>query len=121
MKIQFTSVDAILTGERKSKLLDPQSELYQACDAKYQELKEKYGAAIGAKRMDFHIELVSRNETWSEELVLTRARELHGLEIDMSNICVMGRALVVMTPQVTGYAQPHITLAFFPNGVPLIT
>lgn len=112
MKIKFLNPNERIYGkERRSKLLDPQSELYKWADTKYKELVMQYGLKVGSKRMDYHIELIGRDE--NEELLVSRAQELEGMEIEITRLKRMGRAYVLEVDR-----KHHVTIAFFPKGVP---
>ena len=52
--------------------------------------------------------------------VVERAQGLEGktLEAAGNAIQVLGRAIVLQTPFVEGYGETHITISYFPKGVP---
>lgn len=118
--LHFLEPNYILVGkERRSKLLDPSSPLYFFLESRFQLLKSRYGDKVGAKRMDFHVEVVGSNEEWSDDKLVSRARELHGRELDVSNPWKYGhRAITLEVGLVPDYGNAHVTLAFFPDGVP---
>ena len=116
--INFRDPSLRLEGERRSKLLDPGSDLCVWLDNKYKELVNKYGNQVGSKRMDYHIELIGRNDIYSDVLLVKRAHELENKEIDITNIGTLHRAYVLYGPELNGYGQTHITIAFYPSGVP---
>jgi hypothetical protein len=46
---------------------------------------------------------------------------LHGQTVDLDNrhsFSLMGRAFVLLTPAVEAYGPTHVTIAYFPAGVP---
>jgi len=119
MKIKFLDPNSRITGkEGRSKLLDPNSELYLWLDDEYKRLKEKYGELVGSKRMDYHIEVIKRVETPTEELLVQRSQQLEDQDVDTSKIGKMWKAWVLYTPEIEGYGVTHSTIAFFPKGVP---
>ena len=119
LNIKFLDSKNRINGkERRSKLLDPNSELYQWVDAKYTELVNQYGKQVGEKWMDYHIELIGRNDVFSDKLLVDRCQELENVPTDLTHLGKMGRAYVLWGPAVSGYGQTHITIAFFPDGVP---
>lgn len=117
MKIEFTSPNQALSGEKRSKLLKPGSEFYNYLEQEYQKLNEKYPGLVGNKRMDYHIELIFRGQEPTKDLLVNRAMYLEGKDIDDLSLKVFGRALCVDTPKING-KRTHATIAFFPNGVP---
>ena len=82
-----------------------------------QELVEKYKDEIALQRMDFHIELIRQDENPTIELLVNRAQILEGKKIliEMKNL---KKAKVIKTPYIEGYGETHITLAYFPKGIP---
>lgn len=125
LKVHFIDPNNRLKGkERRSKLLDPKSDLYKWVDNEYKLLIEKYGdtsqeGLVGSKRMDYHIELIKGRKEATDELLVERAQQLEGKEVIIpQKLSSMGRALVVDGPNLEGYGNTHITVAFFPKGVP---
>lgn len=112
MEVQFTNPAKRLANERRSKLLDPNSKLYQFLQNKRDELSQKYPGQVGDKRMDFHIELIKDGEQVTDELLVTRAQAIQGSTVQLI-YSTIGKAYVLNTPSGT-----HITIAFFPKGVP---
>lgn len=105
--------------ERRSKLLAPESELYHILEAERTRLVEKYGDKVAPKRMNFHIELIGGADPWSSETVTDRAKNVHGKCIDLQfGSTGNNKAYVVHGPIVPGYGRTHITVAYFPDGIP---
>ena len=63
--------------------------------------------------------LIGSNEEPTDQLLLERCRMLEGQEINM-DYTTMGKAIVSRAPYVPGYGVTHITIAYFPNGVPKV-
>ena len=104
--------------ECRSKLLLKGSPLYEHLEMQQNRLITLHGEDVGEKRMDFHIELIGKGETVTEELLVKRCQEIQGVEVDINDVIKSGRALILCCPEVSGYGKTHITIAFFPNGVP---
>lgn len=117
MQIKFINPNKRLDGERKSKLLDPSSEFYKYLDTLDKKLNEAYPGKVGSKRMDYHIELIFRNDPITDDLLVKRAQELEGKKIGNLEVIKMGRALVIETPNIDGF-KTHATVSFFPGGFP---
>ncbi len=119
-KINFKDPNNRISGEeRRSKLLDPSSELYKWVDNKFKDLVAKYGEQVGSKRMDYHIELLKRNDNTSDgKLLVERCQQLENKDVDVTNVGQLGRAYVLHTGKVDGYGETHVSIAFFPKGVP---
>lgn len=115
MLIKFTNPGRRLAGELRSKLIDPRSDLYQFLEDQRAQLV-KSNKDIGDKRMDFHIELIKSTEVPTEELLVSRARLIQDYNIQNLGLTRMGKALVILGPDVMGYGKTHITVAFYPNG-----
>jgi hypothetical protein len=111
-EIKFQNPQERLKNERRSKLIDPESALYKVLGQKRNELLLKYPNQIADKRMDFHIELINNRENATDELLISRANSMHGLSCP-EKYTVLGQAYVLSTPNNT-----HITVAYFPKGVP---
>lgn len=120
MKIILQSPSSLIQGkERKSKLIDPTSDLYRHLESMRSRLVKKYGSRIGAKRMDYHVEVIRENEPYSESLVNSRSQEVHNVELtNLSEYTCIGKAFCLQGPTISGYGPTHITIAFFPKGVP---
>ncbi len=119
MKIEFESPYSRIKGrECRSKLLDPNSELYAWIDQQRLILEVEFGHLVAPKRMDYHIELIGNDEKRSEELLNQRARKLHNRKINPNNFQIFDEAWVLETPDVDGYGPTHITIGYFPNGIP---
>lgn len=105
--------------EGRSKLLCPDSKLYSIL----KKVRDHYiadGSVSGDLRSDFHTELIGSRGNRSQ--LVPRCQELQGYILDvgsMSNWTIMmEHALVVKTPEVSGYGPTHITVCYFPTGVP---
>lgn len=98
--------------ELRSKLLHPESELYAW-------LKISRGAIsdvlpnVSPQRMDFHIELIRKDEEPTEEILVSRAQELEGKTTNILTARLQGKTYVVPCPEVTGYGPTHITVVHF--------
>jgi hypothetical protein len=116
-KIKFIDANKRLDNELKSKLLDPNSELYKELSKIRNLLIEKFeDVKIEPQRMDFHIELIplvemSLDDEYNKNLLITRARELEDTEIDL-NICYSSKTVKV------DVLKKHITIAYIPGGIP---
>jgi len=113
--IDFTNpCDQIVGQERRSKLLNPESNLYKWLSAAKGRLQTAYPGAIH-DRMDFHVEVVKKGEQWSRDLLNERSMELNGTDIRPSE-CLesYGKAIALKIPS----SDMHITVAYFPSGVP---
>lgn len=120
MRIEFQDPKTRLENEKRSKLLDPKSELYRELTNQRNLLEQHHkDGEIAPKRMDFHIELIASNEEPSDELLISRCQELQGCEIEIEH-AIMKKAIVIRTPYVSGYGCTHITIAYFPNGIPKV-
>lgn len=119
--INYKSPNQRINGqERRSKLLDPNSELYQECQRIRDLFLEKYPNQIKDKRMDFHTELVFKGEEFSDNLLNNRSQRMEGLKISPEDFYLqpLGKqALVINTPKIDG-RQTHITIAFFKQAIP---
>jgi hypothetical protein len=117
MIIKFIDVNKRLSDEKRGKLLDPESDFYQYLDQLDKKFKKLYEKYIGSKIMDYNVELIFRNDPLTESLLLKRAKELEGKEVQNLDIIRIGRALVIETPHVDGY-RTYATISFFPGGFP---
>ena len=107
--------------EGKSKLLSPESDLYKTLSQYREKLAKKYGDQLDGQRMDFHLELVSKNEDWTEQLVLERAKQLENapIRVDSVDSFQLGKKSVgVFGPSVAGYGETHAIIGYFPSGLP---
>ena len=109
--IVFQSLDRIEGKEGRSKLLHSNSKLYLLLKKLKAAIGENY--AVGADRMDLHIEVTKlrRDPDFRE-----KAESIHEQMIDLTiadNWVYMGRAFVLNTPEVSDYGKTHITIAFF--------
>ena len=113
LQIEFESLDRIAGREGRSKLLATQSALYKILDRLKQAIKSKY--EIKPDRMNLHIEVT---KTRQDPQFRQKAESIHQTSIDLSNEAnwtFLGKAFVLRTPEVAGYGQTHITIAFFGN------
>jgi hypothetical protein len=117
LKIEFENPNHVLVGkERKSKLIKQDSDLYRELTRKRSILETIFGLALDGKRMDFHIELIKDDPT--DDVLICRAQMLEGSVIDSSNYAFTGKSIGLSCPHVDGYGKTHITLGFFPTGLP---
>jgi hypothetical protein len=117
--IEFENPNLALEGkERKSKLLKKDSLLYKECKRKQQILKNRFLNEIGDQRMDFHLELIKDNPS-KEELVL-RAQKLEKNIIDVNKYELTPKSIGIQGPYLENYGYTHITLGYFPNGLPKV-
>ena len=115
--IEFQDPNAVLIGkERKSKLLKNGSSLYKECERKSQILKKKFGDEMGEKRMDFHLELIKDDPT--DMLLVERARNIEKMPVDVNKYELTSKSIGIKGPFVSGYGETHITLGYFPKGLP---
>lgn len=121
-QVQFEDPNnAIPKRERKSKLLKNDSALYSVLRAYRNKLESNYGDLVSNQRMDFHTELIKRNDDVTEEKLVDRAQQLEGRCIDLADTDSwnIGRHSVsINTGRVDGYGNTHITVAYFKQGVP---
>lgn len=118
--IEFDRPDEIdEKRERCSKLLKPDSPLYQLVTSLRSILLEKYGARIAdPPRMPPHIEVIpwAERETFTREEMLARVKELEGRPIELK-VSQGKKSIYLETPPVAGYGPTHITIAYFPDGI----
>jgi hypothetical protein len=107
-------------NEKRSKQLDPDSELYAALAARRQELRKVHGDRIlHPPQLDFHIEVMPHCGTaYTEDDVLRRVQQLEGQLVELRISHLHNNAMVVNCPPVDGLGPTHITVAYFPNGLP---
>lgn len=116
MQVNFIDSNARLPNELRSKLLKPDSSLYTWLAAQRQLLITRYGERVGPMRMDFHVELIRRDEEPTEEMLVTRCKLLEGTNVPSTTLDKLGKAIVLPLPSVEGYGTTHITIAYFPAG-----
>ena len=115
--VEFQNPNAVLEGkEKKSKLLKLNSSLYNECHRKRQILENKFGTEMENKRIDFHLELIKENPT--NILLIKRAEEIEKTLIDTGKYQLTPKSIGIEGPFVNGYGTTHITLGFFPKGLP---
>ena len=80
----------------------------------------EYGNAISHKIMDYHLELVSDEEKYSEDKLLRRCQEIDGLDIEISpeRMEYGTNHVAIKGPPVSGYGETHAIIAHFPTGLP---
>lgn len=118
MKLVLNDPTIRLRGECRSKLLKRDTQLYNHLNKRREQLKAKYGSKVSYKRMDFHIELIRAEDSdCNRAKLLTRAQQVNGIEIELTE-SIYKQALVLTGPNIEGYGNTHITIAFFPFGVP---
>lgn len=135
LPIEFQDPFTMLPGERNSKLLQPDSALVQRLSAMRERLMSVYGPTTIKGDRPWHIELnrplsvrdgstsivAGRLMEEVQEKVLSRAAQLQGRIIpvdDKASFAIMGKAFVFNTPAVESYGPTHVTVAYFPNGLP---
>lgn len=113
LAIELESLDRIEGKEGRSKLLANSSELYQVLNRLKQAIKADY--EVKPDRMDLHIEITKQRH---DPDFRKKSESIHQQTIDLANENnwgFLGRAFVLWTPEVEGYGQTHITIAFFGN------
>lgn len=114
--VRFADPNARLPNELRSKLIKPDSSLYKWLAEKRKSLVDKYGDRVGPMRMDFHVELIRKDEAPTDVLLLTRCRALESYFVEESTLSIQGKAVVLSLYPVVGYGPTHITVAYFPAG-----
>jgi len=108
--IRFADPNTRLPGERRSKLIDPNSPLYHHLESEREKLSK---IGLSDKRMDFHVELFGKNEQATEEALVRRCKCLEGQSF-VPEKKRLGHAIVYVLPKVLGFwGVPHITLAHY--------
>ena len=114
MKVEFNNPDKRDRGEVKSKLLKPDSELYNYIMKIKDQLK--LNGFNHQDRMALHSEVLN-NDKETLDTFLYRVKSIEGREIDHknpSNYKVVGRAVALVLGKLEGYQyQSKITIAFF--------
>jgi hypothetical protein len=114
--IQFQEPTKRITGkERRSKLLDPKSDLYKILSPWYQLIMSKYGDSVKGQYMDFHIEVLKPNEDNVDDF-LDRVSQLEGSPLNLNDpntFYFFGNAFSIRTPYIENYGETHITIAYF--------
>lgn len=118
--IKFLNPDQIdPLKEKCSKLLDPASDLYRALAELRQSLRDTHGESIAhPPRMDFHIEVMKWQSAYTEVEMLERVHQLENQVIKLTISHLNNKAMVIECPEVEGYGPTHITVAYFPAGLP---
>ena len=115
--IEFENPNIVFAGkEKRSKLLKVNSPLYVECERKVKILKNKFGNEMGDKRMDFHLELIKDDPT--DELLISRAKQIEKSQIDANKYELTHKSIGIEGPFINGYGKTHITLGYFPKGLP---
>jgi hypothetical protein len=105
----------IYKQDRRSAILNKDTNLYQLVSNIRVILEKKYGDLLQPLRMDYHIALMSYNEMKSDEykqLLETRYKLISGTDI-IPTYGFINKAFVLWTT-----AKSHITLGWFPGGHP---
>lgn len=114
MKVEYNDYKQRNKGEKKSKLLKPDSKLYNYI-IKLKEILCQNGF-VHQDRMGLHSEVLNDGKE-TLETFLERVKMLEGREIDVKNpknYSVIGRAIVLLLGDLDGYNKDaHITIAFF--------
>lgn len=111
-------------GEKRSKLLAPSSALYKHLSKVFDKIKKTHDVS---KRMDFHVELLTKEESILPSMEMTHLREerMRQLErVDALNpqtYSILRGAFVLNTGMVSGYGHTHITVVFLRAGIPAQT
>lgn len=118
LEIRFKDPNRVLQNEKRSKLINPDCTLYQYLTYARKEFLVKFPGQIDdPPRMDFHIEVITANELYSETKVLARVAELEGKPF-VPKFIQCGKAIAFETLAVSGYGPTHITVAWFRQGIP---
>lgn len=111
--LKFLSPEKRIEGkEMRSKLISNESPLYDWLSLERKKVTEIFPDISDPQRMDFHIELIKKDEIPSEDLLLSRVKELEGKEIYM-NKRLNKKTYQVDSPLVSGYGDTHITIVHF--------
>ena len=115
--VEFENPNIVFAGkEKRSKLLKVNSPLYAECERKVKILKNKFGNEMGCKRMDFHLELIKDDPT--DELLISRAKQIEKSQVDTNKYELTYKSIGIEGPFINGYGKTHITLGYFPGGLP---
>lgn len=118
MIIEFEDSTQRLAGEGCSKRLKVDSDLVKYLRTIRTKIQERSSEITGSNR-PWHIEVARRVD---RDKLVDRAMEIDGKIVDVANsknyLVMNQNALVLMTPEVSGYGPTHITIAYFPKGVP---
>ena len=113
LQLKFIDPDQKLDGENKSKLLCPDSELFQWIN-KIRSLLTQHDIKFDARTP--HIELVSQsNEPLS--VIQSRANHLHRSFVKKELSVMHNKALVIYTGIVNMYGMTHTTVAYFKESI----
>lgn len=104
--------------ERRSKLLDPESDLYKYVDKMRTTIEQTYPGHMTERRMDLHVELIKKRETCTEQLLNQRSLAFHGCTVDVSDIRKYGNAIAIQCPNMFGHDNLHLSIAYFPKELP---
>jgi hypothetical protein len=110
MKLLFKNPNKRLTGECRSKLLDTDSELYCYIHSLKKKLREN--GFPHNDRLDLHVEVLNDKEE-PLSIFLDRVGCLEGLVIDVHKYELLGNAIIFKMNPITGYTNPHVTIAYF--------
>ena len=125
MKIQFHSPHQRMHGERKSKLLHPDSNLCRLVVKLKAAVTQRLSLAEDRRAMAPHIELVSRDEDRSgfdvDETLRVRVPSVEGRSVEVCDAGrwgLVGRAFALVLDDVPGYRhRAHVTVAFLGSAV----
>lgn len=125
LQILFLDPNNRIEGrEVRSKLLHPTSALYAHLQAVRNRICARYGDLVGPKRMDFHVELIHLEELYdmsdedARKTLVARAQKLQGEEMSVFTRGPFGKAVGVLVPFLVRGSPTHVTLAYFPQGIP---
>lgn len=120
LTIEFEDPSRRLPGEGCSKRLNSDSALVQYLTEFRKDIFDRAGGEpVQGNDRPWHIEVVRKGNRGD---LVRNAQRLQGKYVDVSedfNYTVMrSKAFVLKTPEVPGYGPTHITIAYYPNGVP---
>ena len=115
--IKFKFPHNLGSGEHKSKLIDPASDLYKFLEKVRNRIHSRLGStdnSVLPKRMDFHIELVDSGA--SMEVMAARTKKIQEQQADVHKCYIYKKALCLTTPTMNDDGdrckRTHITIAF---------
>lgn len=116
LPIQFNEPSTRFKHEKKSKLLKPDTPLYNHL-VKLQSILKTNNIEIN-ERMALHSEVLN-SDIESSDIFIDRVNMLESRTINVSdanNYSFMGRAIVLLLGELPGYRnKSHITIAFIPD------
>lgn len=111
-QVRFQNPNKRLDGEKRSKLIAVDSDLYRWLSETRKSIDEKYPNRMSKQRMDFHIEFIHDRDTYTEELLLSRCQAVEGFSF-IPKLGIMKKAVVVYL-KMEKYKSLHITVGYFP-------